>query len=104
MSPKKESEVEKTARLRAARLAREAADKRPKPRPDPTRLWGLDDELTFGKHKGRTIREVIDEDRGWLVWLLENSDRFALNAAAQAEFDAADDPRRPPRAWEVNRA
>jgi len=36
-------------------------------------------KLSFGKHKGKTIQEVLDIDRGWLEWLLrekESSDQI----------------------------
>ncbi len=42
---------------------------------------------------------MIDEDRGWLTWALEIVRGFDLDPEAQAEYDAADDPRAGPRAW-----
>lgn len=99
--PKSDPLLEKTMRLRAARLEREKASPPPRAREFNRRPWGLDDELTFGKYKGRTMREVIDEDRGWVVWMLENArdNFFSLAPDAQAEFDASDDPRRPNGRW-----
>ncbi|MFT4064372.1 hypothetical protein [Paraburkholderia sp.] len=32
----------------------------------------LDDKLNFGKYKGRTIREVMKSDPGYLCWLRDN--------------------------------
>lgn len=34
--------------------------------------------LTFGKYRGETIREVLDNDPQYLVWLHENSEHFEL--------------------------
>lgn len=33
----------------------------------------LKDKLTFGKHKGKTIKEVLDNDPQYLVWLHEKT-------------------------------
>lgn len=30
----------------------------------------FEDEMPFGKHKGETVAEVIDDDPGYMVWLL----------------------------------
>jgi|GEM_PF-3440456 len=32
---------------------------------------GLEDVITFGRHKGKTIETVYKEDSGYLVWLRE---------------------------------
>jgi hypothetical protein len=32
----------------------------------------LDDKLNFGKYKGRTIREVLKSDPGYLCWLRDS--------------------------------
>ncbi len=29
--------------------------------------------VTFGKHKGKTIQEIINEDVGWLFWAVDES-------------------------------
>lgn len=31
-----------------------------------------DIKLHFGKHKGKTLREVFDKDKGYINWLLNN--------------------------------
>ena len=85
---------EKTARLRAARLARDAALPRPEPRDGHHRVLGLRDVMPFGKHKGRTIQEIIDERPSYVTWLLEHT-RVELSAEAEAEYHARLDPRRP---------
>ena len=35
-------------------------------------------KLNFGKHKDKTIPEIAAEDRGWLVWALDNIKREPL--------------------------
>lgn len=109
----KETEAEKTLRLRALRLAREA-EKPPAGRKAAgtalakgraARVWSLKDELTFGKYQGKTIAEVLDNDqgRGWVKFALEEIKGFELDDFAQLEFDSYDDPRSPPKAWESPR-
>lgn len=93
---RKESEAEKTARLRTLRLAQP----QPKPIKVTAVIWKLADVLPFGKHHGRTVEYVIAEHRSWITYALENFTDFELDPQAQAEYEAADDPRRPPRAWE----
>mgnify|MGYP001172853709 CR=1 FL=1 len=34
--------------------------------------------LAFGKYKGETIQDVLDNDPQYLVWLHENSEHFEL--------------------------
>lgn len=64
----------KTLALRKARLEKEAADKRAKRRPDDHHVvLGLEDELPFGKHKGKTIEYLLVEEIGYITWLLENT-------------------------------
>ena len=38
----------------------------------------LDHIMTFGKHKGKTVAELMDEAPGWLVWAHENVEFFKL--------------------------
>lgn len=35
-----------------------------------------DTVLTFGKHKGKTIKEVFEEDNGYIEWML-NTEGFS---------------------------
>lgn len=34
-------------------------------------LLGIEDDLSFGKYDGRSIEWVLENDREYLVWLLE---------------------------------
>ncbi len=35
--------------------------------------YGMEDELGFGKHKGKTVAEVLDEDPSYIKWAIENN-------------------------------
>lgn len=43
---------------------------------DPTKVYTLNDELEFGKHKGKTLKEIIHSDFGWIKWAIDNSEHF----------------------------
>jgi DNA polymerase III epsilon subunit-like protein len=34
-------------------------------------------KLSFGKHKGKLIKDVLNEDKGWLEWLLKEKEKSA---------------------------
>ena len=86
---------DKTARLRAARLARDEG--RPKvDREAHHRVLGLRDPMPFGKHRGKSLEDVIDEDIAYLTWLMENT-RVELSLEAEDLYYTATDPRRPAR-------
>lgn len=58
-------------------------------------IYGLNDQLAFGKHKGQTIRVVLQQHSDYLLWALKNVNRFAINDEAwdyaisiNAEFSA----------------
>lgn len=92
---KTETLAEKTARLRALRLAAGARHPRSDP-PRPTRpVYGLEDELPFGKHRGETVAYVLEADPGWLRWALECVADFELGEDVLDELRLLDDPRRP---------
>ena len=96
-----ETLAEKSARLKALRLAREKAGDRPRER--ERKVHQLDDALPFGKHKGKSLREVIEDDSSWIIWAMENIADFEISDLAQNELDLVLDIRRGPRAWEVKR-
>lgn len=52
------------------------------------KVHGLDDKILFGKHFGRPVRWVIDNDPSWLVWAIENTTRFDIDKEAEAELEA----------------
>lgn len=84
----------KTIRLREARLARDAAGPKPTPSSEHHRVFGLEDEIPFGKHRGETLEFVIDADVGYVTWLLGNT-QFEMSPAAEREYRYRLDPRRP---------
>ena len=42
----------------------------------PNQIYALDDTLEFGKHKGKTLREVIKGDWSWVEWAIDQSEHF----------------------------
>jgi uncharacterized protein (DUF3820 family) len=60
-------------------------------------LRSVNNVLEFGKHKGRTVHEVIREDPNWLHWALRTIPTFKLNKNALLLLPPctqADEPRR----------
>lgn len=43
------------------------------------KFFGKNDVLSFGKHKGRTIEEVRQEDPAYIVWLDENVHQISID-------------------------
>ena len=43
---------------------------------EPTKVYGVDDKLEFGKHKGKTLLEVIHCDWKWVKWAIAESEHF----------------------------
>lgn len=48
---------------------------------------GLQDRLDFGKHRGKTLEEVIEEDPRYIRWALREIDRFDITEAAEAYLE-----------------
>lgn len=46
------------------------------PTDEPTKIYGLNDVLEKGKHKGETVAEVIHNDWGWIKWASRESQQF----------------------------
>jgi hypothetical protein len=55
------------------------------PTTEPIKVYGLNDVLDFGKHKGKTLQEVISSDWGWIEWAADYSDRFYFDIDAVIE-------------------
>ena len=45
-------------------------------------IYQLEDKLPFGKHKGHSIRQVLQSDSSYLLWCMEKLDRFAMSDEA----------------------
>lgn len=43
---------------------------------EPTKIYGLNDILEKGKHKGKTVAEVIHNDWNWIKWASMESQQF----------------------------
>ena len=61
------------------------------PTSEPTMVYGLNDKLEFGKHKGKTAREVYFSEPSYFAWI-DNGD-FTLDTKRQfallkAQFEA----------------
>lgn len=48
-------------------------------------------KVTFGKHNGKTILQIAEVDRGWLVWAKENLTREPLLTLIKKYFDEEDE-------------
>jgi len=48
----------------------------------PLLLRSITNVLEFGKHKGKTVQEVMIQDVNWLHWALQNIPEFKLNRNA----------------------
>jgi len=51
------------------------------------RQYRLNETINFGKHKGRTIRYLIDNYTSYIAWLLENTRKFDLSPEADEYFN-----------------
>lgn len=45
-----------------------------------TYTLGLSDEMPFGKHKGKSVQEVLDEEPDYLRWMLREVQRVTFGA------------------------
>lgn len=54
-------------------------------------IYDLDTKLNFGKFKGRTVEEVLLAEPSYLLWLLENVERFEVDKALQDAIMRAND-------------
>jgi hypothetical protein len=54
--------------------------------------YGLDDDLKFGKHCGKTVREVMKKEPAYIHWLLSNLSNFDLDEEAMHVLSMIDGP------------
>ena len=45
-------------------------------------IYQLEDKLPFGKHKGYSIRQILQNDPSYLLWCSEKLERFAMSDEA----------------------
>ena len=50
-----------------------------------TKQYDHDDRLMFGKHKGKTVGQIISEDPGYILWALANVSGFFATEAVLKE-------------------
>jgi hypothetical protein len=48
-----------------------------------TKTGNVDFVITFGKHNGKTIRDIYDEDAQYIEWLAENAQKDDVKQAAK---------------------
>lgn len=64
--------------------------KAPSPKPSP---WSLDRVFNFGKHKGSTLRDVIQDDVEYVSWCMAEIENFELDNEACKKYNAQPKPR-----------
>lgn len=47
---------------------------------------GIHDVMTFGKHKGSAILDVLNEDPSYLVWCIKNVSGFKIDEVLKEEL------------------
>ncbi len=57
------------------------------PQTERRMFFALEHEVPFGKHQGKTIREVIDKNPGWIAWALREIDENFLNVPARKYYN-----------------
>ena len=53
---------------------------------------GLADEMRFGKHRGKTLKEVLDTERDYITWAINNMSDFTLTDEAHAYWSGGSRP------------
>ncbi len=49
-------------------------------------IYDLDTPLAFGKYKGQPVEDVLNDDPGYLLWLLENVESFTVDKALEDDI------------------
>lgn len=95
--PTTETQDQKIARLRAARLEAEKHRRTISTLTGYYPILSMQDELQFGKYAGQTIEDVLSTKRGeeWLRWALSNLKNFEVDQEVEDELRYLEDPRRP---------
>ncbi len=64
----------------------------------------LTDKMTFGKYRGDTVQEVIDNAPSYIEWALDEVNGFELDDEAMVEYEQAiqkhDNKYTPPNHWD----
>ena len=51
----------------------------------------LSSEITFGKHKGETIKEILSYDASYIRWLIDNTDKIFSQEVIHYDFSTESD-------------
>lgn len=46
-------------------------------------IYKLNTKLTFGKHKGKTVKQILDDAPTYIRWCLENINSFEMSKLDQ---------------------
>lgn len=49
------------------------------------KIYELDEVFSFGRYKGKTVRELLKENPGYVDWIIRNVDSFALSEEAMQQ-------------------
>jgi hypothetical protein len=49
-------------------------------------MYDLDTPIRFGRHRGRLVEEVLEDDPGYLLWCMENVESFDVDQALHDEI------------------
>ena len=77
-----DAEADRTSREPESRPSRAPAQASSSPRPSPAKSSSpatsdRDILVEFGKHTGKTLGQIVDEDRGWVEWVLSKEPKLA---------------------------
>ena len=48
-------------------------------------IYDIDDEFCFGRNKGKTVRDLLKVNPGYVDWIIRNVDKFALSEDAMQQ-------------------
>ncbi len=65
------------------------------------RIYNIDVEFDFGKYKGKTVKELLNENPGYIDWVIRNVDGFALSREAFQQAKIITDGKRYSREEEL---
>ena len=50
------------------------------------KIPGIHNIFTFGKYKGKTLLEVLDNDAQYIVWCIHNIENFTIDSQLKKEL------------------
>lgn len=61
------------------------------------KIYNINDEFDFGKYKGKTVKELLIENPGYIDWVIRNVDGFALSRDTFQQSTSITEGKRYPR-------